>query len=704
MAKKMTGSVTRKGNRWRASVPRLADPSRRCEALFETEKQARSWVAAQLRRRGLGREPEAPSRVPASRAKTKGPKPDSFEEVARNWHHERYVEMCHGSADRMVNVLRDMELHLFEPFGSLFDLDFNDGRALIKDWLRVMSGRPALTPGSQLTPGPHPYEDRTVTGILWILRSVIAHGRARGLEIPSYADGESISALKPRGRTKRTAPLVSIAEAAQMAAHMHVIHQLVLWLLRLGGLRISEAYGLKVSSFIVDEDGDGYLLAGSLGGTTMRERDEFDGVTTTRFKKEGKSDAATRLIPLARLLTTLIERIITAYHADEEGLIDPEARLIPTVQSEDGGQAAFRQALREASTEISIGGGDLEDGIRAHDLRKGFATDLAWEAELDELVKRRVLGHRAGTDVFSLVYTLDSRLKKHLSPAAKAIEAELAGVLDDLAVPTAVRPVYAKERDGVDVRTVDERLEDMGWQVAPEEDWINVEEAAGILGMSQASTRRLMGGAIPAVKGRRGWRTTVEDTLRFRDRNEDKWQIRDVAEAAGVSYQRAHRLMEHLCLKPEVDAHDPRMLLLTREDGDHLVAVLNSYRDLWARAVSVGDAASRLNIYPSTVRRLLDGGQLEFDPETDSSGHKFVTLASIEAELARRSGRTRGLRFCRFTELTGIDDEGIKALIRAGMLERYRDDLLASASVKAWAAGYRPELLDTLASTGCLSE
>jgi len=146
------------------------------------------------------------------------------------------------------------------------------------------------------------------------------------------------------------------------------------------------------------------------------------------------------------------------------------------------------------------------------------------------------------------------------------------------------------------------------------------------------------------------------------------------------------------------------MLLLTREDGDHLVAMLNSYRDLWGRAVSIGDAASRLNIYPSTVRRLLDGGQLEFDPETDSSGHKFVTLASIEAELARRSGRTRGLPFCRFTELTGIDDEGIKALIKAGILERYRDDRLASASVKAWAAGYRPELLETLASSGCLSE
>jgi len=47
---------------------------------------------------------------------------------------------------------------------------------------------------------------------------------------------------------------------------------------------------------------------------------------------------------------------------------------------------------------------------------------------VSDLAARRAMGHRVGSDVFDLVYTLDSRLKKHLTPIARQIESEITDV------------------------------------------------------------------------------------------------------------------------------------------------------------------------------------------------------------------------------------------------------------------------------------
>ncbi len=297
MGRPATGTRRRRGNLWIGGVPCLSDPTKRVETSFASEPAREAWIAEQLARRARGLEPELPVRHTGVAAGPRGRPVGSFETVARQWHEEWYVEMEHAGVERQDGVLRDMELHHFGPFADLFELDLAAGRQLVKDWIRTLSGRRPFPPDSPCVPADPPYAKGTVTNWLWVLDQVIDHARSCGVEVPDYTAGGTLAALKPIGRPKRKAPLIGIDDAVRIAAGLHVIHQLVLWLMRLGGLRISEAYGLDVEDCVLDSDGHGYLLVTDLGGRSFRQRTEDGGVEVTHKKVGGKTDAATRARP-----------------------------------------------------------------------------------------------------------------------------------------------------------------------------------------------------------------------------------------------------------------------------------------------------------------------------------------------------------------------------------------------------------------------
>jgi hypothetical protein len=235
-----------------------------------------------------------------------------------------------------------LTLHIVPASATLPDCDVEAGRNLAKDWLRTLSGRAALTPGSLLVPGPTTYARHTASGMLWLLRQVLAYVRNLGHPVPLYAEGSGIHALHPVGRPKkRRAPLVSVEVTASIAGQLHVVHRTVLWLLRLRGFRISESYGLLVANFFVDADGDGFILTEAQGGKSFRVRKDDGAVEVTNRKESGKTDAATRLVALPAPLTFLLMKLIEAFHTLPDGSIDTTARLIPTIRSEHGGQGDF---------------------------------------------------------------------------------------------------------------------------------------------------------------------------------------------------------------------------------------------------------------------------------------------------------------------------------------------------------------------------
>ncbi len=413
----------------------------------------------------------------------------------------------------------------------------------------------------------------------------------------------------------------------------------MLWLLRIGGLRISEAYGLLVANFIVGEDGEGYLAVEAQGGKTFLVRDDEGRVQRVRRKEAGKTDAAYRLVGLAPHLTELLQVVVGAFHTRPDGSIDIGARLIPGIRAEDGGQEGFRSALAKAAA--ATGAPDDPDAysIVPHALRKGFATDLGWDEEVSDLLARRLMGHVAGADVFSLVYCLDTRLQEHLAAGAVAMaeRIEEAGAAS-LMVRTTLRPSYGREADAQRLARADAVLQEAGWQVCRDEGLVDVAESAAMLGRAESTTRRLMGKWIPAVKGERGeWLARPEDVLAFRERFGGYELLENVAEAAGLTYHQAYQMMGHLGIEPAKDART-RTLLLTDKDGRRIVEEAERLATLRARAMPVSEAAAALGVAVSTARLYIRRGLLEEVDETDARGTRYVTRASVAAENATRRG------------------------------------------------------------------
>jgi hypothetical protein len=106
-------------------------------------------------------------------------------------------------------------------------------------------------------------------------------------------------------------------------------------------------------------------------------------------------------------------------------------------------------------------------------------------------------------------------------------------------------------------------------------------------------------------------------------------------------------------------------------------------------------AARQLQVSFTTVRVLLSRGELELDPETDTSGARFVTRASVEACWLTRNRRTRRkpkpastVAFADVMVATGLGRRAVVDLVRAGVLEevggRRSTCEITRASLEAW--------------------
>ena len=703
MPRKLAGSVRLRNNTWNASVPRRDGSGGRLETSFSTEAEAQRWICQQIKRLQRGLPAQLPERDgvvtgPATWSPSAPSSPRdglSLLQVATIWHNERYEELRGASAGRSDDVWRDMELHILPGFSDLFELDMITGRQLIKDWLRAMAGLEPETPNSRFTVGKT-YASLTVQNYLWILREIVTYARLLDATTPDYT---CMLSVVPNDEPRQDVQLVSIADCVQIAANLHVVHQLMLWLLRLCGLRISEAYGLTVSRFFVDDDGTGFLIVDHQDGWCVK-RDK-DGGRHSAPRKTPKTKAGYRLMPLPALLTALIGNIIAAFHTDADGVINPLARLVPTIQSANGGKDGFRTALKAAARaldlDVDASDDDTKSNLRPHDLRKNFGTDLAWSDEIQPLLKRRAMGHRAGDDVFELVYTLDTRLKKHLGPVAAMFDEQLAVAgITTLMVPTIHRPLYLKSADPTLIASINAPLAEAGWQIDENPDEIDVAEAAALLGMVETATRRLfVNGHIPARKSRKEWRATRTDVLGYRDRLSGFRLLPDIADDAGISYDAAYMEVKRLGIVVEKDSYT-RQLLYTPAHATLIVAAVRQTQALRDRSMTIAEAMATLGSRShSAINKLADEGVLHIDTETDASGKRYVTRASVEAERNRRLGGCgpQPISVQRFRLATGFTSADVDRLVCSKHLVRGGRGALTRESVLNWATGFRPDLL-----------
>lgn len=87
-------------------------------------------------------------------------------------------------------------------------------------------------------------------------------------------------------------------------------------------------------------------------------------------------------------------------------------------------------------------------------------------------------------------------------------------------------------------------------------------------------------------------------------------------------------------------------------------------------------AARQLKLSFTTVKVLTKSGDLELDPETDTSRARFVTRASVQACWVARNGAKRRkarpvatVPFAEVVRFTGLGRREIVDLVREGVLE-----------------------------------
>ncbi|HVF74807.1 MAG TPA: hypothetical protein VM938_07145 [Acidimicrobiales bacterium] len=776
MPRKLTGSRWERGSRWCASVPEARGSRRRIEASFDEEAEREAWLLSAIAAVENGRQPPDPA---IFRGRAAGDAPEAnprplFEELAYGWLNEHYGQLRKADVEREHAVRALVDNHLIPAFAGPVPSDAATARRRLIEFVRRLAKEPehrnvdaALLPTNELlsiseaaavferSPSTirralragkllgarrgldgqwllpvsalaHALDvDRAdalsrayVRGILWVHHEILEWGRCNGWQIACFERG--VNALTPDARVsrrkagKRLRQPLAFVELARVAAHLHVIHQTTLWLMRVLGLRISEAYGPRVGD-LMDLGDVGLLVVQRQGGRPFLTRTP-DGAETVYSKDTLKRAASYRVVLVPEVLMALLRVVVAAFHTDPvTGEVDLNARLVPWIGREGAGQAAFRSALENA---LRQEGSDLESAgfaVVPHDLRKSLATDLAWDADLDELAKRRFMGHKAGDDVFARVYTLDHPTLGPLTEIARALEVHITRQMSSLMVPTEGR-IRWRRANPLSGRAahVDAVLAEAGWQVEPgdgDNPWCDAVRVAAEVGIAERTARRWMRDqVVPSVTdtdrfGNTRRRARLADVEAVRDRLAGRVLLRDLADELGCGYYRAYRSLRRLGLARTAEGPPPAELVLTPEEAAAVRAEFARLSALFGRSMRVSAAANRLGVAFGTAQRLVRTGQLVADEERDAFGALHVTKASVEAVLAARRpmavdpGPLIDARV--IASITGLNLRQLSDLAVQGTLVRHdhgRRFQLTLESVEAWAAGLGWEVRGTLAT------
>ncbi len=548
-----------------------------------------------------------------------------------------------------------------------------------------------------------------VADALWVLRRIVAFARANGLFPPGFDPTEGLDApiadkvAARRAATAQPRPL-TLAECARIASHLHPAHQMVLWLQRIMGLRISEAFGVRVAD-LVDLGDTGLLAVQGQGGRSFSVRDDHGQVVAVPYKATLKTAAGSRVLVVPTKLIELFRVAIEAFWTDPDtGEVDTAARLVPGLQEPGtSGQHAYRHAFNEATMAEHLTAGQLGFAVTAHLLRKSCATDLAWAAGIEDAVRRRFMGHRAGDDVYGRIYTLDHPDVAPLTKVAEILDHNVAITIGTLMTPT-IRRIQWGAGNALAARSahVDATLAAANWLVdpgTPDDPLCDAKRVAQELSVYPTTARRWMrDGTLPTVaipddRGVSRRFVRLSDVWRHRHCLAGRILLPDLAEQLGLRYHEAYGMLRRLGLDVEQDA-GTRAYQLTPEAADALRAEQQRVRALHRRSMKLAAAARHLCLALSTVSVLSRTGQLDVDPETDSSGARFVTRASVEAcWIARHAAKRRpaqsvaAVPIAEVTRFTGHSTAQVMDLVRAGVLEQVpgrRAVQLTATSLRAW--------------------
>jgi hypothetical protein len=368
------------------------------------------------------------------------------------------------------------------------------------------------------------------------------------------------------------------------------------------------------------------------------------------------------------------------------------------------GQHAYRHAFEEAARAEQLSSTHLGFTVSSHLLRKSCATDLAWAAGIEDAVRRRFMGHRAGDDVYGRIYTLDRPDVAPLTKVAEILDHNIAITIGTVMTPTVRRLPWGKANPlAAQADHIDATLAAAGWLVdpgKPGDPLCDANRVAQELDVYLTTARRWMRDgtlptiAVPDARAIPRRYARLSDVWAHRDWLGGRILLPDLAEQLGMRYHEAYNALHRLGI--DLEQHPAtRGYQLTREAADALRAEQERVRALHRRSMKLAAAAAKLRVALSTAAALSRAAQLEIDPESDSSGARFVTRGSVDRCWIARQARTKhgapqtqaAVPIGKVARFTGRNTRDIVDLVRAGILQQLpgrRDCEITASSLQSW--------------------
>lgn len=530
--------------------------------------------------------------------------------------------------------------------------------------------------------------------VMWVFNQVCLFAADHGVTVPQ--DRASLAMHRtdrPDGPRRQPVALVTCAQIAQ---RLHAVHQLALWLMRVLGLRIGEAYGIQVAD-VIDQGPcePGIVTIKAQGGRRYARRGADGSPVFSDRVEEPKNEGSRRVLVVPPALMGLIRIVIEIFHTDTEGNVRLEARLIPGLKRRDsGGQGTFRRALALAAAAEGVVCSDEEEVLEAvfsltpHNMRRSVLSDLN-RLGAKHSHSQRFAGHVPGTSVLARHYLLDDPKLRPLIKIARLIEGEISAELPQgLQLPTPVRcTTGVQEHLHEQADRLDGLLAERGWLVLPAdatdgEPLLGAEEVAAELGITVQTARRWMvEGVLPALvfqeRARGAQRCArLDDVTRLREELASRLTLKAIAEEVGQPYHTVYQYVRAQQLELESSGGPEKVVPAdtARRLREHYAA----QAALHARAVPLSVAAGLLNTSVAVVSRLLDDGTLIEDDRAHDQ-RRMVTRCSVEAHREKRDAtaapakepvREDLLSWAEACALAGLAAAELDALVAAGRVDK----------------------------------
>jgi hypothetical protein len=432
------------------------------------------------------------------------------------------------------------------------------------------------------------------------------------------------------------------------------------------------------------------------------QRDDHGRLEAVPRKDTVKTAAGFRVLVVPEHLMVALRTAVEAFHTDPDtGTVEVNARLVPGIRAANqAGLMNYQTSLADAAAAEGLSSADLGFRVTTHLLRKSAATDLAWATGIDDTSGAAswdtgpAMTSTAGyTPSTTPTWPRSARSPRSSTPTSKTRSAAWSS-------PPPARSAGAGQPLRSRVDHVDATLAAAGWQVepgAPDDPLCAAERVAAELDIYVTTARRWVAdGTLPTVVGPddcgvpRRW-VRLSDVWGHRDRLAGRLLLPDVAESLGLRYHEAYHLLRRLDL--DLEQHPTTgEYELTSEAVGAMRAETERIRALHRRSVKLAAAGRQLRMAASSVALMSRMGELEVDPETDSSGARFVTRASVQrawmARQERRKPRTaQAVPVAEVARSTGHTGAELVDLVKAGVLQSNRCPAVVSCCSRPPACG-----------------